>query len=132
MVVNWCGLTWSGPRDFRQRASFQQEIPEEAGFYAFTDCEFMRPGTVLYVGASLNLRSRVPKYDIKTLSGDTRGGTRHAGMTEIRNWQTAKKPIFVWWSLFPALKKEKELVSALVPRFNDLLTNEVWDAWKPG
>src|SRR5687767_5320656 len=122
MAVTVDGLSWTGPHDFRRRLQFQGELPAEAGFYAFTDCEQLRPGAVLYVGATLNLRSRVPKYDFSTLGGGARPPVIHTGMIQIRNWQqNPNNKIFVWWALFPALKKEKELVSALVPRFNDKL-----------
>jgi hypothetical protein len=124
------GLDWQGPRDFRQRGTFRQEIPEEPGFYAFTDCEHLRPGAVLYIGASLNLRRRVEQYDISTLAGRERPGVAHAGMIQIRGWQrNPRNPLFLWWAGFPPLKKEKELVSALVPRFNDKLTDEVGVTW---
>jgi excinuclease UvrABC nuclease subunit len=124
------GLMWTGPRDFRARLQFQSELPTEPGFYAFTDSEHLRPGTVLYVGATLNLRSRIPKYDFSTLGGQPRPNVLHAGMIQIRNWQSNPgNKLFVWWTLYPALKKEKELVSGLVPRFNDKLTDEVGPTW---
>jgi hypothetical protein len=129
MPVQVEGLLWNGPRDYRQRATFQSELPIEPGFYAFTDSEFLRPGTVLYLGATLNLRSRVPQYDLNTLGGQVRPGAGHAGMIQIRDWQQQGKKLFVWWAPFPPLKKEKELVSALVPRYNDKLTNEVAETW---
>jgi excinuclease UvrABC nuclease subunit len=123
------GFNWTGPRDFYQRSTFQAQLPPEAGFYAFTDCDQLRPGAVLYVGASLNLRRRVQLYDANTFGGQPRPATLHTGVVSIRAWQQDKKPLFVWWTLYPPLKKEKELVSAFVPRFNDLLTDEVAKTW---
>src|SRR5262245_41015854 len=112
-------LLWNGPRDFRSRVRFQDELPDDAGFYVFTDCEQLRPGSVLYVGASLSLRNRIPQYDFSTLGGVARLAVLHRGMIKIREWQgKPSNKLFVWWSLFPPLKKEKELVSAFVPRFN--------------
>ncbi len=123
-------LKWNGPRDFRNRPAWQNELPGEAGFYAFTDSEHLRAGTVLYVGATLSLRNRVPQYDSRTLQGEGRPGVVHLGMTRIREWlEKPQNKVFLWWTLFPELGMEKELISTFVPRFNDKLTNEVAESW---
>src|SRR5688572_23590710 len=97
----------------RFNLEFFSKIPSEAGVYFMRS----RKGEILYVGKAKNLRSRLLSYRY------ARWGT--AGDNILTLLEHVRK---IEWEIFncenQALVRERELIRALIPRYN------VADAWE--
>jgi hypothetical protein len=116
-------LDWHGPLSVAVAEAHRRKIPYEQGCYVFTtDGGSLRPGQVLYVGATRNLRKRLGCYlrDFRV-----RKPIDHKGCKFIYAARDERTDhgVFVRWTLFGARPTELET------NLCDLLMPECTDRW---
>ncbi len=126
-------ISWSTPVTIATLNSNRSVIPDQPGFYAFTDdVGPLVVNKVLYIGETKNLRARLPNY---LVHHPAKSNNRHKGALFIGDHRlriSNDQSIYLRWSLLDspyALRRDIE--AAMIQFYNSHYNDRDWDRDHP-